>query len=571
MNVKASPIDRQVVKGEAIYSPRPLAAKATQSAEVLSGPALLDDVSLLSGAFAQLSAGSVNHKLLLPPELATPPVAEKTRGRLVLDEAASALAELSALYADHYIREEEIPALAMAGGRLEKILEMERAISMLPRPIQERLKAALFDPLRELVAAAKKHEGMVWGAVQERDGAAFKRALAAGGVDKYTPLSLETVTKRSELNGAHRYAIGDPIRVALPQGGAAFGFVTQKKEDGSLIAEWLDQRDQIHLVEMSPEKVAKENILKIGDSFQNWGHTYWVTGIDERQNIRLVDETGARYDAFEMMNRLVPLERMGDSPTLTSGLFAGNAASKTVFVNRARGGEVALHTHRGHGYKDHNEDAGATFVDSRGRIYSGVFDQAGGEGSDPNQLGAASREAGLAFFEQTREVARRGGSLEDGVQALLHAVQSAHQSVLGRGKREVSTFVGAMIEGRRAVVVNLGDSGAMLFDARGTFQTKTVDQGLGRMIFDGIGYPHKDGRAPQPDVYRWEAPQGGYLVLGSDGLFDSGLSEAQLGAVVARAGSAEAATKALRDLIVERMKSGEGKKDNLTISVVRVE
>jgi serine/threonine protein phosphatase PrpC len=569
-DVKTSPIAGQPSPPQGIITHRPLSQMATEAVKVVQDPAFFEDLGVLAGAFARLQAGAAGQQHLLPPELRGPAAPDRRSAVLAASDASQGLHTLAELYADQTIREEEVPALKMARVRLEKVQQMENAIGMLPPPLQQRLRVNLFDPLRVLAAAANDHAERVRGYVQERDYGAIKQRFATQyGFAEFKQLDVGNIQRRSDLNGARRYDVGDPIRVVTEDGIAAFGYVTARKDDGSLIAEWLDLHDRVQIAEMSPEKVAKENPLKIGETFERWGRRFWVTGLDDKQQLKVIDDRGTTYDALEVHNKLMPLERIFD-PSKTAGLFAGDATSKTVFLNRARAGEVALHTHKGHNYKDWNEDAGCAFVDSWGRIYVGAFDQAGGEGNDPKAHGAASKIAGEAFFEQMRGVAQNHGSIADGEAALRNAIQTAHQRVIGRGKGEVTTFVGAMIDGREAVILNLGDSGAMHFDAAGGFKTKTQDQGIGNIIFDGIGYTHRDGRLPQPDTYRWPVRQGEYIVLGSDGLLDAKLTEQEIGWIIARAGSAEAATRALKEEVVKRMKTGDGKRDNLTISVVRV-
>jgi serine/threonine protein phosphatase PrpC len=272
-------------------------------------------------------------------------------------------------------------------------------------------------------------------------------------------------------------------------------------------------------------------------------------------------------DAVE--RRYTPIESIVDADTL-HGLIAGNKETSTVYNLLSPLAGAALHTAKGHHYKDWNEDGGALFADRDGRLYVGVFDQAGGEGSDTNARGAASAIAAQSLFDRAKVLADTKGGADQAEEALISAALDAHQLILARGRHEVTTFLAAMIDQELAVIVNVGDSGAMHFSAKGAHLDSTEEQGIGNLLLEGLGKHYSHGQGPDCRAYRWFVSRGQYLVFGSDGLLDTKLSRDEIGAIIARAGKAADATRALRDIVTQRMKLKAGKPDNLTILVVRV-
>ena len=231
-------------------------------------------------------------------------------------------------------------------------------------------------------------------------------------------------------------------------------------------------------------------------------------------------------------------------------------------------GDAALHTHKGHNYKAWNEDGGALFADARERLYLGAFDQAGGEGIDSQARGAASAISAQSLFDEMQGVAQRAGAESDAEESLVRAAQKGHDAIIARQKREVTTYVGAMIDRGVAIVVNVGDSGAMHFSPTGEHIESTVPQGIGRLLLEGLGIDRE-----QPfnhESYRWTLAPGDLLVFGTDGFFDSNLTEEEIGSIVASSDDAGEATACLRTIVSVRMKTMEGKPDNLTVLVVRM-
>jgi serine/threonine protein phosphatase PrpC len=98
----------------------------------------------------------------------------------------------------------------------------------------------------------------------------------------------------------------------------------------------------------------------------------------------------------------------------------------------------------------------------------------------------------------------------------------------------------------------------------------TEEQGIGRILLEGLGKHYPEGKSPNFHVYRWSLHRGDFLIFCTDGLLDAKLTNEEIGAMIVKAGSAANATRALRDVASERMMKKKGKPDNLTVIVVRV-
>lgn len=132
----------------------------------------------------------------------------------------------------------------------------------------------------------------------------------------------------------------------------------------------------------------------------------------------------------------------------------------------------------------------------------------------------------------------------------------------------MTTYITAVVDRALALIVNIGDSGAQHYSATGQHRASTEPHGIGRVLLQGLGMLRKE--TVQHSTYRWRVGPGDYLVFGSDGLFDSKVPPAEIGQLLVTVGDAANATRRLRDLVSERMKTRKGKPDNLTVLVVRV-
>ncbi len=256
-------------------------------------------------------------------------------------------------------------------------------------------------------------------------------------------------------------------------------------------------------------------------------------------------------------------------PSLQNGVCAGNQDTQGLVL---LGHKAALHCDRGFGKYKHNEDAAALLCDRQGRIFIGVFDQAGGNGSREKpgfELGGGSKVAAHAFFERVKENVESRGTFDGAGAALRQATFDTHEALRQRDFGEVTTFVGAVIDGMRARFVSTGDSGALRFGADGSFkaETNTHEDPLRPNVITEAAGGWKD---PICEVTDWQLDPGDWVIVASDGLLDSGLTNEEIGAVLRGCTTPEEATAALRDLAEARMATGEGKPDNLSIVVVKM-
>ncbi|MBK6688286.1 MAG: SpoIIE family protein phosphatase [Deltaproteobacteria bacterium] len=433
----------------------------------------------------------------------------------------------------------------------------------------------------------------------------------------YELLDLSQLKDPDDIAAVRRYKAGDLVRVARSSGEWSLGVVSGRAPDDRLKVLVRSNADgQLSIKEPSHASILKANPLKIGDYVQLGPTPFWVAGLDTEGEILVLTRSGQRVDPKELRARIeeqlhrpdrdadrtidltaADLARIrGEPPSVVTtrpltgdlpikpgpyvpieeilhadsgfGMFAGNRETDTVYNLKSPIAGAALHTARGHNYKSWNEDSGALFADNHGRLFLGVFDQAGGEGSDEKARGAASALAAQMMFEEMQKVAENNGDDQAAEFGLVKAAQRAHEAILARGKGEVTTFVGAMIESHSVVIVNIGDSGAQHYSRDGQHLASTEAQGVGRLLLEGLGMLRKESF--NHVTYRWEVSAGDYLVFGSDGLFDSKLKPEEIGALLSKAGNAADATRRLRDEVSERMKSKKGKPDNLTVLVVRV-
>jgi serine/threonine protein phosphatase PrpC len=437
----------------------------------------------------------------------------------------------------------------------------------------------------------------------------------------YEFLDLLRLTNVHQINGIERYRSGDLIRVHRSDGDWSLGVVTAPASKGRLrVLVRSKPEGALSVKELSEDSVLKANLLKIGDFVQIDSTPFWVAGLDLDGELLVVTKSHQRIDPSELARRLrkiveerdtevtvqmssedrerllgtdiapisvsrpmptrplsvarpvspgpyVPIESIL-SASSGYGLWAGNKETDTVYDLKSPLAGAALHTSRGHNYKSWNEDGGALFADGNGRLYLGVFDQAGGEGSDEQARGAASAIAAEMLFDEMQAIAEANGNHEEAEAALIRAAQRAHDAILERSKGEVTTFIGGMIDAHQATIVNIGDSGAMHFDKKGRHLRSTEAQGVGRLLLEGLGMVRKRGFAHV--TYKWPVTRGDLLIFGSDGLFDSRLEPEEIGKMAARAKTAADATRKLRDVVSERMKAKKAKPDNLTVLVVRV-
>ncbi|MFO0723727.1 MAG: SpoIIE family protein phosphatase [Myxococcota bacterium] len=230
----------------------------------------------------------------------------------------------------------------------------------------------------------------------------------------------------------------------------------------------------------------------------------------------------------------------------------------------------AVYSSRGRGYARYNEDAAGLFADSHDNLFGFVLDQAGGLGGQVRGQGSAV--AANHIFDACQRVAKNAHrSPDDLLKELELAYERAHKILVQRGEGEVTTAVSACVDGAQLTLLNSGDSGAIHFGKDGQVKNATRPQELGPPNAGCL--EHALGLVPEgpnPERYLWEAAPEDWLLLGSDGLFDSGLDEKELGRLLVASKSAEEATNRLCTTVLRRMGTFRGKPDNLSIVVMRV-
>jgi serine/threonine protein phosphatase PrpC len=265
---------------------------------------------------------------------------------------------------------------------------------------------------------------------------------------------------------------------------------------------------------------------------------------------------------------LVPLEEMQRAPGPRRGLIAGTRETEDLFSLHTPVAGASLHTSKGVGYKSYNEDSGALLADARGRIYVGVFDQAGGQGFGAEQRGAASAIAARRFWQGMREAALEEVTAEALGGALKAAALAAHHQILARGYDEATTFLAGRIDRSEATLLCVGDSGGYHF-RRGKLLVSTRRHRLPpplpqNVLTDALG---QSTGLPALDVYRWRVQPGDVLVMGSDGLLDA-LEPEEIGEVVSADPTPSTAARRLVGDVYFRMSGKRAKSDNVTIAVI---
>ncbi|MBI2374500.1 MAG: SpoIIE family protein phosphatase [Deltaproteobacteria bacterium] len=573
------------------------------------------DLDLLVKARQALQSGEPGAMLkrLLPETLKPKAPVQRVRPPKVepkrLEVSLRALAEI---YANQQVEEGDLLSLARAEESLRQILTLRDALEMLDPPTKKRLEAELFAPLERLVETAAKHKQVLFAAIEARDRAELEARLREP--PSYRRLNIPRLTSIGEVNAINRYKNGDLVRVPRSGGAATLGVVVGREPQGALRVEVQTKEGRVGLREITPAELKASNPLKIGDYLELESRGFWVTGLRRDGALQVLDEAGRPIDPAAVRERLaslieqqlalirtqriftddrsgphpfpaprsrpmvvprpldergyVPLELIWDSADLP-GLIAGARESQDTYSVESPLGRGALYSGRGINYKDWNEDAGLLFADNRGRFLVGVFDQAGGMGSVEGERGAASAIAAQSVFDRMQAHVRLGGS--DPIPVLESAARAAHKVIVARNHHEVTTFISAFVDHRDAFLLNVGDSGALLFSADGTPLEATVQHSLpppnSHVVTEALGSLRRD---PRPDIYRWPVAPGDWLVLGSDGLFDAELTREDLGERLARAKSPLEATKSLVAEVHDRMERHEAKPDNLTIVIVRL-
>lgn len=259
------------------------------------------------------------------------------------------------------------------------------------------------------------------------------------------------------------------------------------------------------------------------------------------------------------------IERLA-SPRSAPTFVTGGRQTKGALPVRTERFDAAIYSSRGRGYARYNEDGAQLFCDERGRVYAGVFDQAGGLGGVVR--GEGSQLAAMRVFRAFHKIAT--SSDVDAAQAIYDEVMTAHDELLARKQGEVTTAIIAVAGDGRLVLVNSGDSGALHFDKQGRFKVRTEMHEHDEPFAAGC-LTHAVGLMPEgaaPDAYEWEYEPGDWLLLCSDGMLDAGLSAEELGGILVEAESAEDALNKLCKKILRLMTTLRAKPDNLSVVAI---
>ena len=249
-------------------------------------------------------------------------------------------------------------------------------------------------------------------------------------------------------------------------------------------------------------------------------------------------------------------------------LVADGRQTRTALPFKNQGFEGAIFSSRGRGYARYNEDGGALMGDKNNRVYAVALDQAGGLGG--RIRGRASALAAKEILRACQSYATTKDEHLDPIETLLEAFLRAHRTLLERREGEVSTAVVALMEDETVYLVNSGDSGGVLYDRDGTIKSRTVMHEFPPP--DQACLRHALGLEPEgcePTPYAWQLEAGDWLLLGSDGLLDSGMVESELGEILAEMTSPEEAVNKLCTLILRKMGTLRAKPDNLTVVLLR--
>lgn len=256
-----------------------------------------------------------------------------------------------------------------------------------------------------------------------------------------------------------------------------------------------------------------------------------------------------------------------DSPDGSPTLIAGGRQTSGALPVTTPQLDGAVYSSRGRGYARYNEDAAGLFSDKRGQLYGFVLDQAGGLGG--RVRGQGSQIGAHHIFDACQRVSRSAEA--DPITQLEIAFDRAHRVLVQRGEGEVTTAVAAIVRHDVAYLLNSGDSGALHFDRSGVLKDRTRLQQL-----DGINIgclEHALGLVPEgaaAEAYEWKLAPGDWLLMATDGLFDSGLEEEELGKMLVSSPTAEEAVNRLCTLILRRMGTFRAKPDNLTLVAVKL-
>ena len=280
---------------------------------------------------------------------------------------------------------------------------------------------------------------------------------------------------------------------------------------------------------------------------------------------RVVASAGAkrRAEQVPVLEALDPIE--------SAITFVGrDAETDGALMVRTPTLEGAIYSSRGRRYARYDEDAAYLFADGRGRLHAGVFDQAGGLGGEVR--GEASRMTASRLARCARAYCGEELSVDRVPESLASALSEAHESLVVRGQKEVTTAVCASIDLDGTIyLASSGDSAALLFDSEGkTLNSSDPDAHTGPgdlgFLMYAVGIT-PGGPDPRTAVWRLDPPD--LLLLCTDGVLDAGLDLGAAARDLAAIESLEDGVNALIEEILSRMSGHRAKPDNLTLIAIR--
>lgn len=589
------------------------------------------DIDAFAGALQKLSEPSTGgapkfFERILAPLKPRDPKAQQAisqRSADIQQKVAGAAEELTQIYADGLVTEQELTALGRATAGMQNILAMndERALQMLPRDVRKRLEQHLFGKLTTLVRTAQIERYELINRLKNRDEEALREKLNA-------PVEYRTLPESQSPGSMERYQAGDLIAVNRYNKKPSLGVVVENEGNKLRVAVWTDTG--LGIRDMSPEDVQQHNPLKIGDYVENHeGHQIWVSGMNangelvgvgrgpdgERLEISAPELRGIAT-ALEKKAALMPVEDVGERVPIDGvAVVAGGAQTRdqimALTADTVSGG---LYTSRGptieeHGleYKAYNEDAGVLGVHGKGdseTVVVGALDQAGGMDVIPGMGdGATSKIAAEALAAAGEKIAAGADPKEALIQGALDANRTILELNQAHGTKSLTTITGGVIKDGVAHVVSCGDSKVWHFSKDGRLKNESETHNYHDKISRETGDPNAMlhmaaaiyealGSKEDPDIKyaAWDLEPGDYLVYGSDGICDANLeaqrtakeeghpwdrsnsevtSEALSGLIAQSEGPMDA-TEAIRDYALQGMADGRGKPDNTTVTVVQV-
>ncbi len=228
-----------------------------------------------------------------------------------------------------------------------------------------------------------------------------------------------------------------------------------------------------------------------------------------------------------------------------------------------------------------NQDALRFEVLDNDRAWGVVCDGMGGA-----KAGDVASRIAVDVFQEHMEAFHSRGDQKEAIAALQAAVEEGNQLISKRALHEPdcqgmgTTLVGAIFQGGRAYVVNIGDSRAYLI-SRDDMRQVTRDHSLVEALVErgnitpaeARRHPQKNlitralgtGRNAQADLFELSLSPGQWLLLCSDGLINE-MGDEEMAGQIREGDTLEACCKGLLDTVLTR-----GAPDNVTILLFHLE